>query len=77
MAPTKQQILDSLAGVPAPDGTPLTRTDALSDLKRALEGPTMSKPAFVYKTYITTIRLGASTITERFMRRWRGDPALP
>ena len=32
MAPTKQQILDSLAKVPAPDGTPLTKTDALSDV---------------------------------------------
>ena len=32
MAPTKQQILDSLAKVPAPDGTPLTETDALSDV---------------------------------------------
>ncbi len=32
MAPTKQQILDSLAAVPAPDGTPLTQTDALSDV---------------------------------------------
>jgi ATP-binding protein involved in chromosome partitioning len=32
MAPTKQQILDSLAKVPAPDGTPITDTDALSDV---------------------------------------------
>src|SRR5215510_6977429 len=32
MAPTKQQILDSLAKVPAPDGTRLTETDALSDV---------------------------------------------
>jgi ATP-binding protein involved in chromosome partitioning len=32
MAATKQQILDSLAKVPAPDGTPLTETDALSDV---------------------------------------------
>jgi ATP-binding protein involved in chromosome partitioning len=32
MAPTKQDILDSLAKVPAPDGTPLTDTDALSDV---------------------------------------------
>src|SRR5262245_46547946 len=32
MAPTKQQILDSLAKVPAPDGTPLTEADALSDV---------------------------------------------
>jgi len=30
------------------------RTDALADLKRALESPPMTKPAFVYKTYITT-----------------------
>ena len=32
MAPTKQHILDALAKVPAPDGTPLTKTDALSDV---------------------------------------------
>jgi ATP-binding protein involved in chromosome partitioning len=32
MAPTKQQVLDSLAKVPAPDGTPLTGTGVLSDV---------------------------------------------
>jgi ATP-binding protein involved in chromosome partitioning len=32
MAPTKQQVLDSLAKVPAPDGTPITDTGALSDV---------------------------------------------
>src|SRR3954447_8158624 len=32
MAPTKQQILDSLAKVPSPDGTPMTATGALSDV---------------------------------------------
>ena len=32
MAPTKQQVLDSLAKVPAPDGTPLTETGVLSDV---------------------------------------------
>src|SRR4051812_43657139 len=32
MAPTKQQILDSLAKVPSPDGAPLTTTGALSDV---------------------------------------------
>ena len=32
MAPTKQQILDSLAKVPSPDGTPITATGALSDV---------------------------------------------
>ncbi len=32
MAPTKQQILDALAKIPAPDGTPLTDTGALSDV---------------------------------------------
>jgi ATP-binding protein involved in chromosome partitioning len=32
MAPTKQQILDSLAKVPSPEGTPLTATGALSDV---------------------------------------------
>ena len=32
MAPTKQQVLDSLAKIPAPDGTPLTQTSVLSDV---------------------------------------------
>jgi ATP-binding protein involved in chromosome partitioning len=32
MAPTKQQVLDNLAKVPAPDGRPLTETDVLSDV---------------------------------------------
>ena len=32
MAPTKQQVLDSLARIPAPDGTPLTQTSVLSDV---------------------------------------------
>src|SRR5207237_9507167 len=32
MAPTKQQILDSLAKVASPDGTPLTKTEALSEV---------------------------------------------
>ncbi|MGH6771825.1 MAG: P-loop NTPase, partial [Xanthobacteraceae bacterium] len=32
MAPTEQQVLDSLAKVPAPDGRPLTETDVLSDV---------------------------------------------
>src|SRR4051794_36477595 len=32
MAPTKQQILDSLAKVPSPDGTAITATGALSDV---------------------------------------------
>jgi len=32
MAPTKQQVLDSLAQVAAPDGTPLTGTGTLSDV---------------------------------------------
>src|SRR5207248_389143 len=30
------------------------RVHALADLKRALEGPTMEKPSFVYTTYIQT-----------------------
>src|SRR6476620_6401993 len=30
------------------------RVDALADLQRALETPTMDKPAFVYTTYIRT-----------------------
>src|SRR5262245_37410565 len=32
MAPTKQQVLDALAKVPAPDGTRLTDAGALSDV---------------------------------------------
>src|SRR5262245_59206415 len=32
MAPTKQDVLNSLAKVPAPDGTPLAEADALSDV---------------------------------------------
>src|SRR6185503_21060238 len=32
MAPTKQQVLDALAKVPTPNGTPLTDADALSDV---------------------------------------------
>jgi ATP-binding protein involved in chromosome partitioning len=32
MAPTKQQILDSLAKIPGPDGTPLSESGKLSDV---------------------------------------------
>jgi len=32
MAPTKQQVLESLAKVPSPNGTPITATDSLSDV---------------------------------------------
>src|SRR6266850_7267820 len=32
MAPTKDQILASLARVPSPDGTPITAADVLSDV---------------------------------------------
>src|SRR5215216_2554221 len=32
MAVTKEQILETLGKVPAPDGRPLTQTDALSDV---------------------------------------------
>src|SRR3984893_17107438 len=32
MAPTKQQILDSLAKIPGPDGTPLSASGKLSDV---------------------------------------------
>src|SRR5438876_12408155 len=32
MAPTKQQVLDSLAKVASPDGTPLRDADVLSDM---------------------------------------------
>src|SRR4051812_44428616 len=32
MAADKQQVLDALAQVPAPDGSPLTRTGVLSDV---------------------------------------------
>jgi hypothetical protein len=35
MAPTKPQILDALASVRTPDGTPLSQTRALSDIVAA------------------------------------------
>ena len=50
------------------------RTDALSDLKRALEATPMTKPAFVYKTYIdTTPEQLWRALTEReFTERYWG-----
>src|SRR5438093_6487398 len=50
------------------------RVRALADLKRALEDSTMSKPAFVYKTYIrTTPRQLWQALTEpSFTRRYWG-----
>jgi uncharacterized protein YndB with AHSA1/START domain/DNA-binding transcriptional ArsR family regulator len=48
------------------------RVEALSDLKRALEGPTMPKPSFVYTTYIHTTpeqlweALTSPAFTERY-----------
>ena len=50
------------------------RTDALSDLKRALEATPMTKPAFVYRTYIdTTPEQLWRALTEReFTERYWG-----
>ena len=48
------------------------RVDALTDLKRALEGPLMDKPAYVYTTYIQTTpeqlweALTSSAFTDRY-----------
>jgi uncharacterized protein YndB with AHSA1/START domain/DNA-binding transcriptional ArsR family regulator len=48
------------------------RVDALTDLKRALEGPDMQKPSFVYTTYIQTTpeqlweALTSPAFTERY-----------
>jgi uncharacterized protein YndB with AHSA1/START domain/DNA-binding transcriptional ArsR family regulator len=48
------------------------RVDALADLKRALENPTMNKPSFVYTTYIQTTpeqlweALTSPAFTERY-----------
>src|SRR3989440_2167873 len=46
------------------------RVDALADLKRALETPTMDKPEFVYTTYIRTTpeRLWAALTDPAFTR---------
>src|SRR5437763_10048118 len=48
------------------------RVDALADLKRALEMPTMEKPEFVYTTYIRTTpeRLWAALTEPAFTRRY-------
>jgi uncharacterized protein YndB with AHSA1/START domain/DNA-binding transcriptional ArsR family regulator len=50
------------------------RVHALADLKRALEGPGMDKPSFVYTTYIKTTpeRLWQALTEPAFTRRyWR------
>jgi uncharacterized protein YndB with AHSA1/START domain/DNA-binding transcriptional ArsR family regulator len=50
------------------------RVHALADLKRALEGPGMDKPSFVYTTYIKTTpeRLWQALTEPTFTRRyWR------
>ena len=50
------------------------RVHALADLKRALEGPGMDKPSFVYTTYIKTTpeRLWQALTKPAFTRRyWR------
>jgi uncharacterized protein YndB with AHSA1/START domain/DNA-binding transcriptional ArsR family regulator len=57
------------------------RIDALTDLKRALEGTgmtTATKPAFVYTTYIRTTpeRLWQALTDPAFTRRYWGDVAL-
>ena len=54
------------------------RVDALADLKRALEGTPMSKPEFVYTTYIrTTPRQLWQALTEpAFTRRYWGGLAF-
>jgi uncharacterized protein YndB with AHSA1/START domain/DNA-binding transcriptional ArsR family regulator len=52
------------------------RVDALTDLKRALEGTPMSKPEFVYTTYIRTTpqRLWQALTEPAFTRRyWAGQ----
>jgi uncharacterized protein YndB with AHSA1/START domain len=48
------------------------RVEALADLKRALETPTMEKPEFVYTTYIRTTpeRLWAALTEPAFTRRY-------
>jgi uncharacterized protein YndB with AHSA1/START domain/DNA-binding transcriptional ArsR family regulator len=48
------------------------RVDALADLKRALENPTMQKPSFVYTTYIQTTpeRLWEALTTPAFTERY-------
>jgi DNA-binding transcriptional ArsR family regulator/uncharacterized protein YndB with AHSA1/START domain len=50
------------------------RIAALSDLKRALEAPTMDKPEFVYTTYIKTTpeRLWQGLTDPAFTRRYWG-----
>jgi DNA-binding transcriptional ArsR family regulator/uncharacterized protein YndB with AHSA1/START domain len=50
------------------------RIDALSDLKKALEDPTMDKPEFVYTTYIKTTpeRLWQGLTDPAFTRRYWG-----
>jgi uncharacterized protein YndB with AHSA1/START domain/DNA-binding transcriptional ArsR family regulator len=50
------------------------RVRALSDLKRALEDSPMSRPAFVYTTYINTTpeRLWQALLDPAFTRRWWG-----
>jgi DNA-binding transcriptional ArsR family regulator/uncharacterized protein YndB with AHSA1/START domain len=50
------------------------RVDALADLKRALEDPTVDRPSFVYTTYIrTTPELLWQALTEpAFTRRYWG-----
>jgi uncharacterized protein YndB with AHSA1/START domain/DNA-binding transcriptional ArsR family regulator len=50
------------------------RIDALADLKRALESPTMDKPSFVYTTYIQTTpdRLWEALTSPAFTERYWG-----
>ncbi|KID31995.1 ArsR/SmtB family transcription factor [Prauserella rugosa] len=54
------------------------RLDALEDLKRALEEPAMSKPTFVYVTYIKTTpeKLWQALTDPAFIRRWFGGMSM-
>ena len=54
------------------------RVTALSDLKKALEGTAMSKPEFVYTTYINTTpeRLWQGLTDPAFTRRYWGGVAF-
>jgi uncharacterized protein YndB with AHSA1/START domain/DNA-binding transcriptional ArsR family regulator len=51
------------------------RVEALADLKRALEGPTMEKPRFVYVTYIATTpeQLWDALTNPDFTERYWGE----
>lgn len=54
------------------------RLDALVDLKRALERPSMSKPTFVYVMYVQTTpeKLWQALTDPAFIRRWFGGMTM-